>query len=115
MVDLPPDVEQTLRDLPDSEWSALQARIRPPDTAERFREIAASVVPASQLDSLMNIANPAAFAINGQIDEARRACAVSMRIDPTQRISVSNARAPFRRQQDIDKLAQAFRIAGMPE
>jgi hypothetical protein len=51
----------------------------------------------------------------GRIDQARQACAVAMRIDPTQRISVSNARAPFRRSEDIDKLAQAFRIAGMPE
>jgi adenylate cyclase len=57
----------------------------------------------------------ACHAMAGRIDEARQACAVAMRIDPTQRISVSNARAPFRRPQDIDKLAQAFRIAGMPE
>jgi adenylate cyclase len=57
----------------------------------------------------------ACHAMAGRIDQARQACAVAMRIDPTQRISVSNARAPFRRSQDIDKLAQAFRIAGMPE
>jgi adenylate cyclase len=57
----------------------------------------------------------ACYAMAGRIDEARQACAVAMRIDPTQRISVSNARAPFRRPQDVDKLAQAFRIAGMPE
>jgi adenylate cyclase len=57
----------------------------------------------------------ACHAMAGRIEEARQACAVAMRIDPTQRISVSNARAPFRRPQDIDKLAQAFRIAGMPE
>ena len=57
----------------------------------------------------------ACHAMAGRIDQARQACAVAMRIDPTQRISVSNARAPFRRSEDIDKLAQAFRIAGMPE
>jgi len=57
----------------------------------------------------------ACHATAGRIDQARQACAVAMRIDPTQRISVSNARAPFRRSEDIDKLAQAFRIAGMPE
>jgi adenylate cyclase len=57
----------------------------------------------------------ACHASAGRIDEARQACTAAMRIDPTQRISVSNARAPFRRPQDIDKLAQAFRIAGMPE
>jgi adenylate cyclase len=57
----------------------------------------------------------ACHAMAGRIEEARQACAAALRIDPTQRISVSNARAPFRRPQDIDKLEQAFRIAGMPE
>jgi TolB-like protein/class 3 adenylate cyclase len=57
----------------------------------------------------------ACHAMAGRIDEARQAFAVTMRIDPTQRISVSNARAPFRRSQDVDKLSQALRIAGMPE
>jgi TolB-like protein/class 3 adenylate cyclase len=57
----------------------------------------------------------ACHAVAGRIDEARQACAAALRIDPTQRISVSNARAPFRRPQDIDTLEQAFRIAGMPE
>jgi TolB-like protein/class 3 adenylate cyclase/tetratricopeptide (TPR) repeat protein len=57
----------------------------------------------------------ACHAVAGRIDEARQACAAALRIDPTQRISVSSARAPFRRQQDIDKLEQGFRIAGMPE
>jgi TolB-like protein/class 3 adenylate cyclase len=57
----------------------------------------------------------ACHALAGRIDSARQACAAALRIDPTQRISVSNARAPFRRPQDIDKLERAFRIAGMPE
>jgi adenylate cyclase len=57
----------------------------------------------------------ACHAVAGRIDEARQACAAALRIDPTQRISVSGARAPFRRPQDVDKLEQAFRVAGMPE
>jgi adenylate cyclase len=57
----------------------------------------------------------ACHAVAGRIDEARQACAAALRIDPTQRISVSSARAPFRRPQDIDRLEEAFRIAGMPE
>jgi adenylate cyclase len=57
----------------------------------------------------------ACHAVAGRIDEARQACAAVLRIDPTQRISVPSARAPFRRPQDVDKLSQAFRIAGMPE
>ena len=57
----------------------------------------------------------ACHAVAGRIDEARQACAAAMRIDPAQRISGSKARAPFRRPQDLDRLEQAFRIAGMPE
>jgi len=57
----------------------------------------------------------ACHAVAGRIEDARQACAAVLRIDPTQRISGSNARAPFRRPQDIDRLEQAFRIAGMPE
>jgi adenylate cyclase len=57
----------------------------------------------------------ACHAAAGRIDQARQACAVALQIDPTQRISGSRSRAPFRRPQDIEKLAQAYRIAGMPE
>jgi adenylate cyclase len=57
----------------------------------------------------------ACHAVAGRIDQARQACAVALQIDPTQRISGSRSRAPFRRPQDIEKLAQAYRIAGMPE
>jgi adenylate cyclase len=57
----------------------------------------------------------ACHAAAGRIDQARQACAIAMQIDPTQRISGSRSRAPFRRPQDIEKLAQAYRIAGMPE
>jgi TolB-like protein/class 3 adenylate cyclase/Tfp pilus assembly protein PilF len=57
----------------------------------------------------------ACHAAAGRIDQARQTCAVAMRIDPTQRISGSRSRAPFRRPQHIDKMAQAYRIAGMPE
>lgn len=72
MVDLPADVEQTLRDLPDSEWSALQARVRPPDTAEQVRTAAARHVPADMLDSVMGYVDAAKFVDNsGQVDHAK--------------------------------------------
>jgi adenylate cyclase len=61
------------------------------------------------------LAMMACHAVAGRIDEARQACAAVLRIDPTQRISVPSARAPFRLPQDVEKLSQAFRIAGMPE
>jgi hypothetical protein len=36
-------------------------------------------------------------------------------MDPTQRISDIRKRSPYARVIDIEKLAEAFRIAGMPE
>jgi hypothetical protein len=69
MVELPADVEQTLRDLPDAEWTALQARVRPPDTAEQVRSAVARHVPADQLDQIMGIVNTSAFIRDdGEID-----------------------------------------------
>jgi adenylate cyclase len=57
----------------------------------------------------------ACYAKLEQLDEARRICAHVMEIDSTQRISDIGDRTPFRRSEDIEKLAEAFRIAGMPE
>lgn len=71
MSDEPAYSEQQLAAMSDGEYAALTARLRAPDTAERFRQIAASLIPDDQLDSFMEIANPAAFVTNGQIDEAR--------------------------------------------
>ena len=55
----------------DGEFAALTAKVRAPDVAESFRDIAKGVVPDDQLDSLMAVANPAAFATDGRIDEAK--------------------------------------------
>jgi TolB-like protein/class 3 adenylate cyclase/Flp pilus assembly protein TadD len=57
----------------------------------------------------------AALAASGRFDEARQACLHALQIDPSQRISGIADRTPFRRAADIERLAQAFRIAGMPE
>jgi TolB-like protein/class 3 adenylate cyclase/Tfp pilus assembly protein PilF len=56
----------------------------------------------------------ACHAMAGRMSEARQVCERVMRIDPRQRISVSNKRAPFL-DEDKEKLAQAFRLAGMPD
>ena len=57
----------------------------------------------------------ACHAMSGRVEEAREACMLALQLDPTQRISGIKDRAPFRRAEDIERLAQAFRIAGMPE
>jgi hypothetical protein len=55
------------------------------------------------------------LALAGRIAEARRACDAVLQIDPTFRISGIRSRTPFRRLEDIEKLGQAYRIAGVPE
>jgi adenylate cyclase len=57
----------------------------------------------------------ACHAMSGRVKEARQACVLALQLDPTQRISGIKDRAPFRRAEDIERFAQAFRIAGMPE
>jgi TolB-like protein/class 3 adenylate cyclase len=57
----------------------------------------------------------ACHAISGRVQEAREVCARAMQLDPTLRISGFKDWAPVRRLEGMEKLAQAFRIAGMPE
>ncbi|KRR12306.1 adenylate/guanylate cyclase domain-containing protein [Bradyrhizobium valentinum] len=57
----------------------------------------------------------ACHAISGRVQEAREVCAGAMQLDPTLRISGIKDWGPNRRPEDIEKLAQAFRIAGVPE
>ena len=57
----------------------------------------------------------ACHAMSGRIEEAREICARLMQLNPALRISRIKDRTPFRRAEDIERLAQAFRIAGMPE
>ena len=57
----------------------------------------------------------ACHAMSGRVEEAREVCARAIQLDPTLRISGIKDSAPYRRPEDIEKLAQAFRIAGMPE
>jgi TolB-like protein/class 3 adenylate cyclase len=57
----------------------------------------------------------ACHAVSGRIEEAREICAHLMQRNSALRISRIRARTPFRRTEDIGRLAQAYRIAGMPE
>jgi len=52
-------------------------------------------------------------AMSGRMDEAREAWARAMQLDPNLR--VSGSKDLYRRLEDIERLTQAFRIAGMPE
>jgi adenylate cyclase len=57
----------------------------------------------------------ACHAMTGRLEEAREVCARALQLDPTQRISGIKDRVRLSRAQDIERLAQAYRIAGMPE
>ncbi|MEH2484886.1 winged helix-turn-helix domain-containing tetratricopeptide repeat protein [Bradyrhizobium sp. AZCC 2230] len=54
------------------------------------------------------------LAMAGRIAEARRACDAVLQADPALRISGIRS-APFRRPEDVEKLGDAWRIAGVPE
>jgi TolB-like protein len=57
----------------------------------------------------------ACHAMSGRVEEARVDCARLMQLNPALRISGIMTRGPFRRAEDIERLTQAFRVAGMPE
>jgi TolB-like protein/tetratricopeptide (TPR) repeat protein len=54
------------------------------------------------------------LAMAGRIAEARRACDAVLQTGPALRISGIKS-LPFRRLEDVEKLGQAWRIAGVPE
>jgi TolB-like protein/class 3 adenylate cyclase len=55
------------------------------------------------------------YALLGDIDAAKAAGKVVMQLDPSRRISQIRRRIPLRRQQDYEKMVEAFRLAGIPE
>ena len=57
----------------------------------------------------------ACHAMSGRTEEARELCARLMQRSPSLRISRIRNRTPFRRAEDIGRLLQAYRLAGMPE
>jgi TolB-like protein len=57
----------------------------------------------------------ACHSIAGRIEVAKATWEAARRMDPTQRISDIRQRYPIRRDEDVAKLAEAFRLAGMPE
>jgi tetratricopeptide (TPR) repeat protein len=55
----------------------------------------------------------ASHAASGRVEEAQQICARAMQLAPDKRIASYTRR--FRRQEDIEKLSQALRTAGVPE
>ena len=84
---------------------------------DRHEESLASATAAARLrPNLPSIhrAMMAAQVMLGRREPARETCARLLELDATQRISgIRNL--PFRRAEDTTKLAQAYRLAGMPE
>ena len=65
---------------------------------------AAADVSYDRLDALL-----ARHVRDGLVDYA------ALKTDPTLRISGIRSRTPLRRREDIEKLGQAYRLAGVPE
>jgi TolB-like protein len=57
----------------------------------------------------------ASLAMAGRIAEARRACDAVLQAEPTLSVSGIQNKTPFRRREDVEKLGQAYRVAGIPE
>ena len=57
----------------------------------------------------------ASLAMSGRIAEARQACDEALEADPIFCISGIKDRTPFQKPEDIEKLGQAYRLAGVPE
>ena len=54
-------------------------------------------------------------AMLGNIEAAQKLWRQVALLSPSDRVSETRKRAPFRRDQDLAKLQEAYRLAGMPE
>jgi adenylate cyclase len=57
----------------------------------------------------------ACHAMLGNIEAAQKLWQQAALLSPSDRVSETRKRAPFRRDQDLAKLQEAYRLAGMPE
>jgi len=62
-----------------------------------------------------SIVAAACYALAGQAAEADRACRRVQQLEPTLRVSTFHKRLPVRRTQDVSKIAEGLRLAGLPE
>ncbi|WP_170979255.1 winged helix-turn-helix domain-containing tetratricopeptide repeat protein [Roseomonas sp. HF4] len=57
----------------------------------------------------------AALALAGRLDEARATMAEMLRLAPDVRLSTLSVRGPFKSEAYIQRISEAYRLAGMPE
>ena len=57
----------------------------------------------------------ACHALSGNIEAARRLWEQTALLSPSDRVSETRKRFPLRRDQDLEKIQEAYRLAGMPE
>jgi tetratricopeptide (TPR) repeat protein len=57
----------------------------------------------------------ASHALAGRLDEARKAMAHLLELDPSARIAILADQMPIRRPDDLSRLAEGLRMAGLPE
>jgi hypothetical protein len=60
-------------------------------------------------------ASAAADALAGNLDEARTTMTRMRQLDPAMRLSSLRTYLPYRRPQDVDRLIEGLRLAGLPE
>jgi TolB-like protein/Tfp pilus assembly protein PilF len=72
-----------------------------------FRDMPRFALPAAAI--------AASCALDGRMDEARRAMADVRRLDPTLRLATLDALLPFHRREDFALFADGLRKAGLPE
>ena len=63
----------------------------------------------------MMLASAAANALSGEIDQARRISIEALRLNPSLRLSTLREYFVLRRPQDMERLIDGLRLAGLPE
>jgi tetratricopeptide (TPR) repeat protein len=84
------------------------------DDASSWAEEAILEWPSRQSLALFRVA-AASNALGGRLEKAQQAIARLRQLDPTFRVSNLTDRVPLRRPEDIARLAEGLRIAGLPE
>jgi len=82
------------------------------DEASRWANLALTHQPSGT--AAMRV-SAAANALVGNISEARKISAAMLRLVPTLSISYLKSISPFRKSQDVERVLQGWRLAGLPE
>lgn len=72
MAELPDEIEQQLREMSDSDWDGLTARLRSPDPGEALRGVLANYISGSRLDAMSAVMSTSGFVNEaGEVDEEK--------------------------------------------